>query len=469
MNTVSVTFILNRRLVTTEIPTDTVLLDHIRTREKLTGTKQACREGDCGACSVLLGRFQEGGLTYRAVNSCLLPMAAVHGCHVVTIEGLNAGTLTPIQQALADNGGVQCGFCTPGFVVAVTAYFLNAKTLNVDDSCSAVSGNLCRCTGYMGIKRALRQLVRQYTVADMEKRLPDLIDRQILPPYFETIPERLAAIPAPPETKPGPDALMVAGGTDLFVHPPQRFADREWVFPDTPQEIRLTPQGCRIKAGTTLETLKNALVMNELFPQFSSDMQMICTPPIRERATIGGNLANASPIADMAVFFLALDAQLLLISRTGERRSVALKNFFKDYKQVDLQIGERIDELRFVCPQPPLSFSFEKVGKRRYADIAGVNSALFMELRQDILQTVHLSAGGVAPVPLYLEKTCAYLSGRPISSAGIRQALDIAQTEITPISDLRGSSEYKRLLLRQLIIAHFVKLLPDFVRAEDLL
>ncbi len=468
MNKISATFILNHRQVTAKVALGMVALDYIRNLQKLTGSKQACRTGDCGACSVLLGRHEKGKLIYHAVNSCLLPMAAVHGCHLVTIEGLNTAELNPIQQAVLDNGGVQCGFCSPGFVVAMTAYFLNAQTANLDEFVDAVAGNLCRCSGYMGIKRALRQLLQQYPLNNSENRLQDLIERQILPDYFVAIAPRLAEIPIL-KTPSNHDAIMVAGGTDLFVQRPQLLAASQLKLLESNQEITLTQQQCRITASTTLETLKNSPLLQSLFPQFKKEMEMIATTPIRQRATVGGNLANASPIADMAIFFLALAAQLELRSLNGETRSVRLQDFFQTYKQIDLQAGEQIAALSFSCPPQPILFSFEKVSKRQYSDIASVNSALFLELEQETIKTAHLSAGGVAAIPLYLAKTCAYLQGKAISNEVVKQAVNIAQTEISPISDQRGSAEYKRLLLRQLIIAHFLKLLPDLLNAEDLL
>jgi xanthine dehydrogenase small subunit len=395
-------------------------------------------------------------------------MAAVNGCHIVSIEGLNNDALTPIQQALVDNGGIQCGFCTPGFVVAITAYFLTAETANLDDFISAVAGNLCRCTGYMGVKRTLRQLLEQYPLNNTKNRLQDLIAWGFLPGYFAQIPTRLATTPAL-SIAPKLDAVMVAGGTDLFVQHPQTLAATELHLLDNQQKITLNGQICCIKATTTLETLKNSPVMQALFPKFHHDMEMVATTPIRERATIGGNLVNASPIADMAVFLLALAAQLELRSLNGETRIIALKNFYQAYKQMALQKSEQIENIRFACPQQPMLFSFEKVSKRQYSDIASVNCALSLELQQNTIKTVHLSAGGVAAIPLYLHKTCAHLQDKSINAELIKQALKIAQTEISPISDQRGSAEYKRLLLRQLIIGHFLKLLPNLLSIKDLL
>ena len=185
-------FLLNQRLVDEQLPAGTVMLDVIRRHRGLTGTKDVCREGDCGACQVLLGKRLAGGLRYQAVNACLLPLGAVADGHVVTIEGLNGERLNPIQQALVDNGAIQCGYCTPGLVMALTGFFLNSQTSDEHAATDAVAGNLCRCTGYAGIKRAIEQLCRQFDLSGspMERRIEDLVQWRILPAYFLKVNER---------------------------------------------------------------------------------------------------------------------------------------------------------------------------------------------------------------------------------------------------------------------------------------
>jgi xanthine dehydrogenase small subunit len=206
--------------------------------------------------------------------------------------------------------------------------------------------------------------------------------------------------------------------------------------------------------------------MQQLFPAIAEDFKLICSAPIRQRATVGGNLVNASPIADLAIFFLALDARLIIASGKN-RRTVALKHFFQTYKQVDLQPGEQVLEILF-DKSATRYFSYEKVSKRTYLDIASVNSALSIQLTDGRIETAHIAAGGVAAIPFYLTKTCAYLEGKTIEPATILEAAEIAQSEVAPISDSRGSAQYKCLLLRQLIFAHFLKLFPETINWESL-
>lgn len=479
-----IVFLLNRDAVQIGLPQGALLLDFIRRERRLTGTKEACREGDCGACLVLLGKSQDGQVVYRPVNSCLLPLGAAAGRHVVTIEGINSETLNPVQQALVDCGAIQCGYCTPGIVMALTAFFLNGAVSDYAAALDAAAGNLCRCTGYAGIKRAIANLCTTFDLSQSppQRRLQDLVAWRLLPDYFLSVAERLAALPVhetrarvgansffPKLNAANLEDVIVAGGTDLFVQRPEALVSQGLCFIAEESELQgIQRQGLQllIGAGTTIEALRTSPMLQELFPAINEDFKLLCSAPIRQRATVGGNFVNASPIGDLSVFFLALNAELH-ISSAAARRSVPLRQFFLGYKRVDLQPGEHLETVAFECPEG-LLYSFEKVAKRRYLDIAAVNSALSLTHDNGIITGAHLAAGGVAPTPLYLAASAAYLLGRSIDAETVRGVAAIAQTEIAPISDIRGSADYKRLLLRQLIYAHFLKLFPHLLRWEDL-
>lgn len=469
----TIRFLLNRSEVSESADPGRALLDVIRRRQRLTGCKEACLEGDCGACLVLLGKIEQSRLVYRPATACLIPLAAVAGQHVVTIEGLNGEGLNPIQQALAEQGGIQCGFCTPGIVVALTAFFLNSPCSDADAAIDAAAGNLCRCTGYQGVKRAIHQLCAQFDLMQSmpESRLRDCIQWQLLPPYFGEIAERLRALPVTEILEDKRQALLVAGGSDLMVQDADRLSGRPLRFlplTGSAEDIRIQAGRCRIAATTTIEQLRTSPRLQTLLPTLGEDLKLLCSAPIRQRATIGGNLVHASPIADLAVLFLALDADLLL-ERQGQQRRLSLRKFFAGYKQTACRQGECLLEISFECPESPMRFSFEKVSKREYLDIASVNSALSVRLSATCaIDEIHLSAGGVAAIPLYLSATCEYLHGKAVKPEILLAAGAIAQTEISPISDLRGSAEYKRLLFRQLLFAHFLKLFPELISWEAL-
>ncbi|NOQ62885.1 MAG: 2Fe-2S iron-sulfur cluster binding domain-containing protein [Methyloprofundus sp.] len=457
-------FLLNHRAITEDLNSGKVLLDYLREEQGLTGTKYACREGDCGACMVLSGQLLKGKIHYQLVNSCLLPLALIQGRHIVSIEGLNSDQLNLVQQALVEQGAIQCGFCTPGFVIAVTAFLLNSTDLSNAAAIEAVAGNLCRCTGYMGIKRALQSLTKQ--VGELsDKRIQSLIELNVLPAYFADIPQQLAhlstALPAI-----DPNTVKVSGGTDLFVQQAEPLATQKLSFIAPKNSIQLNAQQCTIAATTTLESLRLSTELQTILPSIEEDFKLIGSSSIRQQATLAGNFVNASPIADLSIFFLALEAQLTLSSANTERK-IALKDFFLAYKKIALQADEIISSVDFYYANSPCLLSFEKVSKRRHLDIASVNSAMSIDIKNDQFQTVHISAGGVAATPLYLQQTCEYLLGKKISIASLKHALELAQTEVSPIADVRGSVDYKRLLLRQLLIAHWLKLIPEYVSWED--
>jgi len=460
-------FLLNQTQYVDDLNEAQALLDFLRTEQGLTGTRQACREGDCGACLVLSGQCIKGIMRYQAVNSCLLPLGLVQGRHIVSIEGLNAEILSPVQQALVDQGAIQCGFCTSGIVIAITAFLINTDTSSMAFAIDALAGNLCRCTGYAGIQRALKQLCQSIDLSQSrpETRINDLICCGVLPDYFSSIATRLTAQSEYVRSS-VKRAVMVAGGTDLFVQQAEQLMGQPLAFIKQAERIVVEQKQCMISAMTRIETIRQSEVLHALFPHIADDFKLICSSAIRQQATLGGNLVNASPIGDLSVFFLALDAELTLRSATHQRQ-IALRQFFQTYKRVDLQDGELLSEVSFYCSETPMRLSFEKVSKRRHLDIASVNSAMSLNLQGNKIQAIHISVGGVAATPLYLQKTCAFLQGGRIESAKLKQALELAQTEISPLSDIRGSAEYKCLLLSRLLIAHWLKLLPEYVSWED--
>jgi xanthine dehydrogenase small subunit len=467
-------FILNNEKISTALPPGMVLLDFIRNHQRLVGTKIGCREGDCGACTVLVGDIRDDRLRYRSMTSCLMPLGNAAGKHIVTVEGLNREQLTPYQQAIVDQGGSQCGFCTPGFVVSLAGFCLSEEQPSFENAIAAMDGNICRCTGYKSIERAASLLVEALSARDAQDPVGWLTANGFLPDYFTTINERLAALQnfigrqaAPPVQT----HHFVGGGTDLYVQKPEEMAALK-VNPlfDRPelQGIRRENGCCYIGGGTTVEDLRRSAVMNAHFPNMKQFMKLVSSTPIRNMATVAGNLVNASPIGDLTVFLLALDSRIVLNDQ-GRQRTLALKEFHMSYKELDKSPSEILETVFFDLPDQEAYVNFEKVCKRTHLDIASVNSALQLEIADGVISRAGLSAGGVAPIPFFLDQTASFLIGQKVNVTTVRQAADTAQGEITPISDIRGSAAYKRLLLRQLILAHFLALFPSQLRVEALL
>jgi xanthine dehydrogenase small subunit len=465
-------FILNDQHVETESHPTTVLLDFIRKEKKLTGTKEGCREGDCGACTVLLGETTGNGLKYKSVNSCLVPLGDVYGKHVVTVEGLNNNGLTPIQEGMVDKGGTQCGFCTPGFVIGMTGYFVNNKNVNVNNAVDSLGGNVCRCTGYGGIKRAVEYAIGFYEQNNSKKKnhLANLVALKYLPEYFLSIEEKLKQI-KPASVKAGKKAtVLISGGTDLYVQQWENLikSDAELISSDKKLSgITATKNQISIGAATTIEEVRTSKLLKKYFSTLENDLSLFGSLPIRNRATVGGNIVNASPIGDMANILVALDAELHLVGK--KKRSVLLRDFYKGYKSLNIKKSEVIERITFPVPPKGFLFSFEKVSKRTYLDIASVNSTFVCLHSRGRISCIGVSAGGVAPIPFYLNRTCEYLNGKIVSAVVVKYAAQIAMDEVNPISDARGSAEYKRLLFRQLLYAHFLKLFAGKINAEELL
>jgi len=481
-------FILNDESVESHLHPGTVVLDFLRADRRLTGTKEGCREGDCGACTVLLGELAgdgQSGVEYRAVNSCLLPLGDIEGKHLVSIEGINPGSrednaadavaLTPVQSRLVEHGAIQCGFCTPGFVVSLTGYLLRARSWSYEGALEAVAGNICRCTGYASIKRAIADLLDRLGDhsrlqgggnAPYPEHLQTLVTWGVVPEYFLTIPGRLESLKVPRRQRRPASHSVVAGGTDLFVQRPNQLLEEELSFLSSAPElhqIRVEKKRLLLGAGLSMERVKEIPELKERLPQIAEELSLIASTPIRNRATLGGNIINASPIGDFTVMLLALGAVLGLKNGTAIRE-VPLERFFRGYKQLDMKPGERLQWI--ALPREEGRFSFEKVSRRRHLDIASVNSAAWIEVRGNRIEKARLAAGGVAPIPLFLSRASACLEGQQLTDGRIEKALELTQTEISPISDVRGGEQYKRLLLRQLLLAHFQKLFPEQLHAE---
>ncbi|MBD0366072.1 MAG: FAD binding domain-containing protein [Flavisolibacter sp.] len=461
-----VKFILNNKDVRTDMPPGLPLLDFIRYHQHLTGTKIGCREGDCGACAVLLGELKNNEVYYFSCTSCLTPLGNVHNKHVVTIEGVNSHNLNPIQQAMADESATQCGFCTPGFVVSLAGLCLSRKAATQQNAIAAVDGNICRCTGYKSIERAATKITQLLQERKEEEPATFAVKQQILPEYFLTIRDRLKALSLQANGFVNPkvgNVQFIGGGTDLYVqkHDEMQQSANRFLF-DKPELKSIHTDGnkCVIGASVTASELGDSAIIKELFPNFQEYLCLIASTPIRNIATLAGNLVNASPIGDFTIILLALNA-VLVVRDKDKTRELPLEQFYRGYKTLNKKTGEYVEKFWFDIPCKHTKFNFEKVSKRTNLDIASVNSAINITTEDEIITDVTISAGGVGPIPMVLRKTSDFLNGKTMDEEVIAQATDIAQTEIKPISDARGSETYKRLLLRQLIRTHFITLFPE--------
>lgn len=473
-------FILNDMLIGTGLPSGSTVLDFVRYHKRLSGTKIGCREGDCGACTILVGDLERGKLVYRSMTGCLMPLGNAQGKHIVSVEGINppclpdrqaAGppdpvsrqgmkALTPVQQAIVDTNGTQCGFCTTGFVMSLTGFVLNDDKKQYSEAIASIDGNICRCTGYKSIERAAAILSEKMNDKPGKETMSWLVKNNFIPGYFLKIKDRLKQLREgiyETDVTAAGQRLVVGGGTDLVVQKAltvKRSTLQHLFDTGDLQGIKFENGQCCIGGAVTITAFAESELIQGFFPDLQKYVKLISSTPIRNMATMAGNIVNASPIGDMSIFFLALDSDLVL-NKNGIKRTVKLAAFYKGYKQTGKEADEIIEQIIFT-PPPKNQFSFEKVSKRTHLDIASVNSACQLIRDTDgMINDIHLSAGGVAPFPKYLTATGAFLKGKKINAEVLKEAIAIMNTEIAPVSDARGTKEYKRLLLRQLFLAHF--------------
>jgi xanthine dehydrogenase small subunit len=433
------------------------LLDCLRARG-LTGAKEGCAEGECGACTVVIVADEVGRAAYRAVNSCLVLLPMIGGHEVYTVESLAAsGALADAQQAMAAAGGSQCGYCTPGFVMSLFAEHYRRDRTGACDP-HAMAGNLCRCTGYRPIRDAARALGPAPADAfhDRLQRpapvpTPISSDAYSRPTDVAACLEILASQPR---------ATIVAGATDLGVESNlrgRRFTHLVSIDAiDELREFSETPTSVRIGAAMSLTDV--AQRWRDAPEAFAEWLTLFASPPIRNRATFGGNLATASPIGDAAPLLMALDARVHIAGPgdpsttlgTG-RRTMELASFFTGYRRTALRLGELLTAIEIPQPYPNL-LRFYKVSKRRFDDISTVAAAISMDL--DPAGRVRRSRfvyGGVAATPLRITEAEDVLSGQVWNEAAVARVQRVIDRSLTPLSDARGSKEYRLEVAKSLV------------------
>jgi xanthine dehydrogenase small subunit len=447
-------FILNNTDIETDLPNGTTLLDYIRYEKNLKGTKIGCREGDCGACSILVGILENDNVQYQSATSCLMAIGNAAGKHIVTIEGINDTMLTPVQVAFAENNASQCGFCTPGFIMSLTGCCINKPAVNNETAIASMDGNICRCTGYQSIKLAAKDVGNLMQQNSTKENIDFAIEHKIVPQYFNGIANRLKDLETEADVK-SDFHFIVGGGTDLYVQKHADVVDANLHFATLKNKNYIVEKDGEIEigAGTNVTYFAESPIIKNAFPNLATIIKLVSSTPIRNMATFAGNFINASPIGDFTIFFLALNTQLhFQNSKTNTTRTVALKDFYKGYKNIDKLFEEELTHFTFT--KPTGFFNFEKVCKRTHLDIASVNTAILLVVKEDTISEINISAGGVGPVPMLLSKTSVFLLGKKITEENMQEALQVLQTEIAPISDARGTAAYKTLLLQQLVKLH---------------
>ncbi|MEX2092721.1 MAG: FAD binding domain-containing protein [Pirellulales bacterium] len=453
------------------------LSDFLRLRLGQTGTKIVCSEGDCGSCTVLIGRPNADRFDYRPVDSCIQWMFQLDGTHIVTVEGLAGGKceITPVQDAMIRCHGSQCGFCTPGFVVAMTGLLEVSHSPTDEDWRFGLTGNLCRCTGYIPIVDAGRsldagavtRLNELYPAATMLRELAktahdplSVVAQQSggLRRFFSptTLDEALRIL------NDHPTAKVVAGATDVGVQlnkgviDPDVFLDLNRVNELMGAAIESSAGGDAIVTGARTTWTEIEAIARDTLPEFHEIVSIFGSPQIRHVGTIGGNIVNASPIADSLPFLFVAEAELELASSAGTR-TVPVESFYLGYKKLDLKPGELLTRVRIPLPEASDLLRLVKVSRRRDLDIATFTAAIWMRLDGETIADARIAFGACGPTVIRARRTEDFLRGQPFDEDTMRTAGDVAVSEISPISDVRGSADFRYQLTRNVLVKFYLE------------
>ena len=460
-------------------PTMTVL-DYLRDAEGLVGTKEGCNEGDCGACTVVLARPHRGGLRYQAVNACIQFVSTLDGCQLLTVEHLSReGALHPVQQALVDHHGSQCGFCTPGFVMSLFAMTQESKAPPDEAEIDRVlAGNLCRCTGYAPIIRAAKALYeaghppdRFRETADKTRdalgrladsqtiRLADGRGRQALSPASL---DGLVALMAE-----HPGATVSAGATDVGL-----WITKDMRRPETVihlgrvaelQRLEEGDEEIAIGAGVSYSDARDALARH--FPDMGPVIDRLGSVQIRNAGTIGGNVANGSPIGDMPPMLIAVGARVHLIGAAG-RRSLPIEDFFIAYGKQDRRPEEIVEKITVPLPAHGQRFRAYKISKRFDQDISAVLAAFSLRLEAGKVGDARIAFGGMAATPKRAPNAERALAGQPWAEGTVRKAMDALRNDFEPLTDWRASKEYRMAAARNLLLRAYIELAEPAVETR---
>ncbi|WP_230425600.1 xanthine dehydrogenase small subunit [Spartinivicinus ruber] len=462
-------FLLNETVQTVEnINPNTTVLHYLRSHLNYCGTKEGCGSGDCGACTVVVGELVDGTIHYKAINACITFLASLQGKQLITVESLkNSNLLHPVQQAMVDFHGSQCGFCTPGFVMSLYALAQHYPIPTKAQIFTALSGNLCRCTGYRAIVNAAANIAKSIqsptnsqqptnSIAQLKtikrKQLIHLTDGQSHFFSPQTIQQLTALL------QHYPDAKLLSGGTDLALTVTQQQQEfKVIIYLGNVAELTTVKETSHYLIIGAAVTYSNCFItLKKQYSDFANMMERLGSLQVRNQGTIGGNIGNASPIGDMPPVLIALGASLTLHQGTCSRQ-LPITDFFLDYKVTALHPGEFIQAIHIPKAKQGYQLKVYKVSKRIDDDISAVLGAFYLNVDNHQIKDVCIAFGGMAAIPKRAYHCEAALQNKPWTAQTITAATNALEQDYKPLSDVRASANYRMQVAKNLLWKCFLE------------
>ena len=465
-------FILNDELIKiNNVDTNVSVLNYLRIDKRLTGTKEGCASGDCGACTAIIAELKNNKLEYKAINTCIMFLYSLHGKQLITVEHLSNSKLHPVQQSMVDNHGSQCGFCTPGFVMSMFGMYkdkVKPSNQNIDEY---LAGNLCRCTGYNSIKKAAKKMYsygRKDKFSKNENKIIKLLKKIKHNDILISKNNNKFYIPLNLKnliqyTQNNKQYKFVTGGTDIALEVTKKNNNiNSLIYLGNNKDLNyIKIKENYINIGSATPINKIIPILKKYYPSFAEMFDRYGSTQIRNVASIGGNLGSASPIGDSLPALLALNAKLILQSKN--QRLLDIKDFFKAYRKTALKNKEFIKEIRIPILKSHI-FKCYKISKRIDDDISSLFVAYLMKLKNNIIIDINIAYGGMDSIPNFAFKTQKYLIGKEFNLKNIDKSKQMIEKDFTPLTDVRASSTYRKLVSKNLMDRLFLEINNNKIR-----
>ena len=465
-------FILNDELIKiNNVDTNVSVLNYLRIDKRLTGTKEGCASGDCGACTAIIAELKNNKLEYKAINTCIMFLYSLHGKQLITVEHLSNSKLHPVQQSMVDNHGSQCGFCTPGFVMSMFGMYkdkVKPSNQNIDEY---LAGNLCRCTGYNSIKKAAKKMYsygRKDKFSKNENKIIKLLKKIKHNDVLISKNDNKFYIPINLKnliqyTQNNKQYKFVTGGTDIALEVTKKNNNiNSLIYLGNNKDLNyIKIKENYINIGSATPINKIIPILKKYYPSFADMFDRYGSTQIRNVASIGGNLGSASPIGDSLPALLALNAKLILQSKN--QRLLDIKDFFKAYRKTALKNKEFIKEIRIPILKSHI-FKCYKISKRIDDDISSLFVAYLMKLKNNIIKDINIAYGGMDSIPNFAFKTQKYLIGKEFNLKNIDKSKQMIEKDFTPLTDVRASSTYRKLVSKNLMDRLFLEINNNKIR-----